>query len=123
MNALRSHLYEFGHVAPVGISDLPRLAKVVDDPDTDIPELAREICRMLLELVAKLTGPINALKARIAAMSNEADMPRQLQTMPDVGPTHIQPHRLGGIQAPPDGIAPRRPSPKARGCIRPPSPA
>jgi len=32
VNALRSHLYEFGHVAPVGIGYLPRLAKVVDDP-------------------------------------------------------------------------------------------
>jgi transposase/transposase InsO family protein len=86
VNALRSYLYEFGHVAPEGIGYLPRLAKVVDDPDADIPDLAREICRMLLEQIAQLTDRINALKARIAAMSNEADMPRQLQTMPGVGP-------------------------------------
>ena len=86
VNALRSHLYEFGHVAPVGIGYLPRLAKVVDDPETDVAELAREICRMLLEQIAQLTDRINALKARIAAMSNEAEMPRQLQTMPGVGP-------------------------------------
>ncbi len=86
VNALRSHLYEFGHVAPEGIGYLPRLAKVVDDPDTDVPELARDICRMLLEQIAHLTDRINALKARIAAMSNEAELPRQLQTMPGVGP-------------------------------------
>ena len=65
---------------------MPRLAKVVDDPHADVPELARDICRMLLELVANLTDRINALKAGIAAMSNEAEMPRQLQTMPGVGP-------------------------------------
>ncbi len=52
VNALRSHLYEFGHVAPEGIGYLPRLAKVVDDPDTDVPELARDICRMLIEQTA-----------------------------------------------------------------------
>ena len=41
---------------------------------------------MLLEQIAHLTDRINALKARIAALSNEADLPRQLQTMPGVGP-------------------------------------
>jgi transposase len=30
VNALRSHLYEFGHVAPEGIGYLPRLAKVIE---------------------------------------------------------------------------------------------
>ena len=86
VNALRSHLYEFGHVAPEGVGSLPRLAKVVDDPGTDVAELAREICRMLLQQIAQLTARIDALKARIAAMSQEADLPRQLQTMPGVGP-------------------------------------
>lgn len=41
---------------------------------------------MLLERTAHLTDRIKALKARIAAMSNEAEVPRQLQTMPGVGP-------------------------------------
>ena len=86
VNALRSHLYEFGHVAPEGIGYVPRLERVLKDPDTDIPDLARDICRMLLDQIAHLTDRINALKARIAAMSNEAEMPRQLQTMPGVGP-------------------------------------
>ncbi len=86
VNALRSHLYEFGHVAPVGIGYVPRLERVIADPDADIPDLARDICRMLLEQIAHLTDRIKALKARIAAMSNEAEMPRQLQTMPGVGP-------------------------------------
>ena len=86
VNALRSHLYEFGYVAPEGIGYMPRLAKVVKDPDADVPELAREICRMLLDQIAHLTDRIDALKARIAAMSNEGEVPRQLQTMSGVGP-------------------------------------
>jgi transposase len=93
VNALRSHLYEFGHVAPTGIGFVPRLARVVEDLETDMPELARDICRMLIEQIAHLTDRIDALKARIAALSNEADLPRQLQTMPGVGP-----HSTGGKQ-------------------------
>ncbi|SFA45306.1 Transposase IS116/IS110/IS902 family protein [Paracoccus halophilus] len=85
-NTLRLHLYEFGHVAPEGIGYLPRRAKVVDDPDIEVPELARDICRMLLDQIAQFTARIDALKARFAAMSQDAEMPRQLQTMPDVGP-------------------------------------
>ncbi len=56
VNALRSHLYEFGHVACVGIGHVPRLERVIADPDADMPELARDICRMLLEQIAHLTG-------------------------------------------------------------------
>ncbi len=81
VNALRSHLYEFGNIAPMGIGHVPRLARVVADPDAGIPDLARDICRMLLEQIAQLADRITALKARIAAMSNEAEMPRRLQTM------------------------------------------
>lgn len=43
VNALRSHLYEFGHVAPEGIGYLPRLERVLEDPDADIPDLARSL--------------------------------------------------------------------------------
>ena len=86
VNALRSHLYEFGYIAPVGIGYVPRLLRVVEDPEADIPDLAREICRMLLEQIAQLTDRINALKTRIATISNEVEMPRRLQTMPGGGP-------------------------------------
>jgi len=86
INALRAHLYEFGHVAPVGIGYLPRLAEVVDDPKSGLPELARDICRTALEQIGHMTARIDALKAMIATMSKEATMPRQLQTMPGVGP-------------------------------------
>ena len=85
VNALRSHLYEFGQVAPEGIGYVPRLERVLADHDADIPDLARDVCRMLLEQINHLTDRIKALKAKIAALSNEADMPRRLQTMPGIG--------------------------------------
>ena len=86
INALRAYLYEFGHVAPEGIGFVPRLAQVVEDPGSALPDLARDICRMVLEQVELLTARLAALKAKIAALSRQAAMPRQLQTMPGVGP-------------------------------------
>jgi transposase len=103
VNALRSHLYDFGHVAPEAIGYLPRFAKVIDDPSTEVPELARDICKMLLDQIAQLTARIDALKARIAAMSQEADMPRQLQTMPGRRPDHLT---RGRDLRPADGAVP-----------------
>lgn len=37
------------HVAPEGVGYIPRLAKVVHDPGSGLPDLARDICRMVLE--------------------------------------------------------------------------
>ena len=86
INALRGHLYEFGHIAPEGIGYLPQLAQVVGDPGSGLPDLARDVCRMVLEQVELLTARLTALTAKIAALSKQAAMPRQLQTMPGVGP-------------------------------------
>ena len=82
INALRSHLYVFGYVAPEGIGYLPRLEVVVEDPGSDLPPLAREICRELLDQIAHLTGRINAMKKRIDAIAREGETSRRLQTMP-----------------------------------------
>jgi transposase len=79
INALRSHLYEFGFVAPEGIGYLPRLAAVLEDESADLPPLAREICRELLDQIVHLTGRINAMKKRIDAIAREGETSRRLQ--------------------------------------------
>jgi transposase len=86
VNALRSHLYEFGFVAPEGIGYLPRLGAVLEDSNSDLPPLAREICRELMDQIVHLTGRINAMKKRIDAIAKEGETSRRLQTMPGVGP-------------------------------------
>lgn len=86
INALRAHLYEFGYVAPQGIGHLRRLAEVIEDERSELPPLARDICRLLLEQIAGLTARIDALKKTIDAMSRQAATSRRLQTMPGVGP-------------------------------------
>src|SRR6056297_1350850 len=37
VNALRAVLYEYGHVFPVGLCHVKRIAAVIDDPDCDLP--------------------------------------------------------------------------------------
>jgi transposase len=86
VNALRSHLYEFGYIAPEGIGYLPRIKAVVEDLNANLPLLAREICRELVDQVAQLTTRIHALKKRIDALTREGETSRRLQTMPGVGP-------------------------------------
>ncbi|MFZ1725734.1 MAG: IS110 family transposase [Albidovulum sp.] len=86
INALRSYLYEFGHVAPEGIGYLPRLAQFVEDPGSDLPDLARDICHMAVEQVELLTARLTVVTAKIATASKAATMPKQLQTMPGIGP-------------------------------------
>jgi transposase len=51
-----------------------------------LPDLAREICRDLLDRIYQLTGRIDALKKKIDALSGQAEASRRLQTMPGVGP-------------------------------------
>jgi transposase len=86
VNALRAHLYEFGHVAPQGIGHLRRLAEVIEDENTELPDLVREICGDLLDQIDQLTGRLDALKKTIDALSRKGETSQRLQTMPGVGP-------------------------------------
>ncbi len=86
MNALRSNLYEYGYVGPQGATHLNRIAAIVDDPGTILPDIARQECRDLLEQIAEKTARIEARMKKIKAMASETDMARRLQTMPGVGP-------------------------------------
>lgn len=86
VNALRSHLYEFGFTAPEGIGYLPRLGAVLEDPSSNLPPLAREICRELLDQIANLSGRISTMKKRLDTIAREGETSRRLQTMPGVGP-------------------------------------
>ncbi|RWM67951.1 MAG: transposase [Mesorhizobium sp.] len=86
VNALRAHLCEFGHIAPQGICYLNRLECFVEDEKANLPDLARKICRDLLDRIYQLTGRIDVPKKKIDALSREAEASRRLQTMPGVGP-------------------------------------
>ena len=86
INALRAHLYEFGYVAQKGLGNLSRLAEVIGDENTRLPDLVRDVCRDLLEQIDQLTARLKKLKARIDALAREGKTSQRLQTMPGVGP-------------------------------------
>jgi transposase len=69
--------------------DLPPLAAVFEDSNPDLPLLAREICRELLDRDVHLTGRTNAIKKRIDAITREGETSRRLQIMPGVSPISV----------------------------------
>lgn len=86
VNALRSHLYEFGYIAPQGIWHLKRLEEIIADEQTDLPDVVRGICRGLLEQIGQLEARVDDLKKQIDTPSRQAETTRRLRTMPGVGP-------------------------------------
>ena len=86
VNALRGHLYEFGHTIPQGIGHLKHLEAIIEAPHSDLPKLVREECHELLELIAEKTVRIEAKTRKIKVLAAETDTARRLQTMPGVGP-------------------------------------
>lgn len=86
VNALRSALYEFGYPTPAGIGHLTRVEAVVEDGNSDLPELVREECRDLLLQVSEKTQRIETKTKQIGALATQTDTARRLQTMPGIGP-------------------------------------
>ena len=86
MNALRAVLYEYGHVIPKGIAKLGHARDIVEEPSSDLPDLAREECRDLLEQIAEKSSRIDKKAMKAKQLATETGMVRRLQTMPGVGP-------------------------------------
>ncbi len=85
-NALRAVLDECGHVFPVGLGHLKRIAALLDDPACDLPALIIAECRDLLAQIAEKTERIDAKTRNLKALAAETDTARRLQTMPGGGP-------------------------------------
>ena len=62
INALRGHLAEYGIIAPQGIAHLGRLIRVIDDPDSGLPEPVVALARMILDQIWELQERINILE-------------------------------------------------------------
>ena len=85
-NALRAVLYEYGHAVPQGAVHLKRIVEILEAETCDLPELAREEARDLLEQITEKTVRIEAKTRKIAAQAALTPTARRLQTMPGVGP-------------------------------------
>ena len=86
VNALRAVMYEYGYVFPLGIANVKRIEASLEEPNGGLPELAIEECRDLILQISEKTIRIEAKTKKAKVLSKKADLTRQLQTMPGVGP-------------------------------------
>ena len=86
INAIRSYLYEFGYVVPKGPRHHRKVAELVEDVGTALPEEVRDICRDLLDQIAGKTLRIDDALKQINARSRQGETSKGLQTMPGLGP-------------------------------------
>ena len=86
VNALRSVLYEYGHIFPTGLVHLKRIEAVVNDFTCDLPALVIVECQDLLKQIAEKTERIEAKTRTLKSVAAEGEVARRLQTMPGVGP-------------------------------------
>lgn len=85
VNALRSHLAEFGLIAPVGLKHVEQLRTRIEEAE-DIPALVTEMVDMHFAQICNLSENIEALNAKIKAHCTLSASARLLQTMPGIGP-------------------------------------
>lgn len=86
INALRSALYEYGHIVPQGIRQIGRIEEILRASHSDLPDLMRDECTDLWEQIAEQMARINTRTEKIKALAAEGDTARRLQTIPGVGP-------------------------------------
>jgi transposase len=87
INAIRGHLTEYGWIAPKGPSHVAMLADLLEEEMArSLPEAARAMFRLMLDLLASLDGKIGDLDKEIARRAREDEVSRRLMTVPGVGP-------------------------------------
>ncbi len=86
INAVRSYLFEFGHVVPKGPRHLRRAEELVSDETVSLPEEVRAVCREILDDIGRKTRQIDDALKRINAKSRQQQVSKRMQTMPGIGP-------------------------------------
>ncbi|PVZ48643.1 IS110 family RNA-guided transposase [Thalassobacter stenotrophicus] len=86
VNALRSTLYEFGYVFPIGRASMPQIAALIDDPSADLPSIVRLECQDLLQQIAEKTARIDEKSKKLQEAGAQGEKGKLLQSMPGVGP-------------------------------------
>src|SRR3954454_14673 len=85
VNALRSHLAEFGIVGPQGLWNVKRLVDVVRDGGAP-PAAARRALSLLVEQLESLGEQVAAIEKDIRAWHRQHEACRRLAAVPGIGP-------------------------------------
>jgi len=85
INALRSHLSEHGVVTPKSKAGVRKLVAMIEDDTVIIPEKVREIARVYVDHIEKLTEQISDANEAMKAAAKTSEVAKRLQTVPGVG--------------------------------------
>jgi transposase len=86
INAIRSHMAEFGVIAPAGPQHVGPLIARISDPATPLPDMVRAALNILADQLVTLTRQINALEAQMQKHCRKEPEAARLLTIPGVGP-------------------------------------
>lgn len=88
INAIRSHLAEYGWIAPKGPSHVAMLADLLEEEEMagSLPQAARAMFRVMLDLLDELYGKVAELDREIARRAREDQIARRLMAIPGIGP-------------------------------------
>jgi len=87
VNAIRSHMAEFGIVAPVGVPQVKELLAVIADQQDDrLSPIARACLEGLARQFLSLHEEISLTERRIHAWHRSNEASRRLETIPGIGP-------------------------------------
>src|SRR5947207_4717271 len=86
-NALRGHLAEYGLIAAQGLHKVAALIAIVrDEQDARVPNMARQVLRVMAEPPGDHETRIAAIEAQIMAWHKSNPVSRRLVTIPSIGP-------------------------------------
>jgi transposase len=86
-NALRGHMAEFGFVTAQGLHNVARLVAIVrDDKDEHVPDMARQVLRVIADQLDDLETRIAAIETQIMAWHKTNPVSQRLATIPSNGP-------------------------------------
>ncbi len=100
INAIRGQLTEHGLVVGKGPAHLPRLIAQAEAEGCDLPETARAMIEVLVDMVGLLDERIARLDQEIRRRAREEDGPSRLMTIPGIGP--ITATALAALAPPPE---------------------
>jgi len=84
VNALRTHLAEFGLIAPKGIENVGRLVEAMKE--ATLPDMARQVLDMMARQIHELDSQIDDLLKRIQDHAKSQSLCRLLTSIPGIGP-------------------------------------
>lgn len=85
LNNVRSHLAEFGIIAPKGPYHVMQLAKALRDGEHDLPDIARATLVGFADQLEALTAQIKSFDRQLRAWHADNPVSQRLQTVPGIG--------------------------------------